>query len=95
MVGLLKEIVETWGDSLSGVTLMAADLRNVYLNKADLREAYLAGADLGRAYLNGADLRGANLREARGLKWERMAGVIIDGTTQLPDYLGPRSSRTR
>ena len=78
--------------NLSDANLSSANLSWAYLQEANLSKAMLYRANLSGAFFGKANLSGVDLREVRGLTWERIEGVIIDGTTQLPDYLGPRPS---
>ncbi|WP_037973122.1 pentapeptide repeat-containing protein [Streptomyces sp. NRRL WC-3742] len=73
--GTCLEAASVYRVDLSGVSLIAANLRHAELGtsvlrqarclEADLRGARLVKADLGGADLSGADLREANLRKAR------------------------------
>jgi hypothetical protein len=64
IVGLLKETVENWKESLEDVDLSLANLEGAQLDSANLREATLVGTNLRNANLENADLRYANLQDA-------------------------------
>lgn len=62
------------------MALRGADLRGVVFDEDD---------DLSRFRLRNADLRGADLRRARGVAPEVLAGAIVDATTRLPGRRRP------
>lgn len=70
------------GAKLPGAHLSKANLRGAYLYKANLQGANLKGAELGEAHLEAVDLR-----RAKKLTKEQLAEAIMDGKTELPDYL--------
>lgn len=81
---------ELRGATLFGANLMEADLSYANLEGADLRYAILSSSNLTEAEIYQAAVNGTTLGDARGMSWEFMWDAIIDSTTALPDYLGPR-----
>jgi uncharacterized protein YjbI with pentapeptide repeats len=75
--------------SLSGSTLLKADLRRVDLQNADLSGANLSGANLSGANLAGtnlsaANLEGADLLDVHGLTKRQISGAKLNSQTRLP-----------
>jgi hypothetical protein len=82
IVELLKETVENWKDSLTGVDLsfaqlQRANLRGAQLDSANLWKANLQEAVLWEANLQGAELFGTNLQRAG------LLGVDLQGADLL------------
>ena len=82
-----RRVLDLAGARVPRTDLSRAKLRQANLSFADLSFASLRGADLEGAILKGTILVGADLTEARNVTAEQLDEAVIDGTTQLPDYL--------
>jgi uncharacterized protein YjbI with pentapeptide repeats len=91
-VGLLKETIENWKDSLNEVDLVSADLVSADLSEAGLKGANLFLVDLRGANLRGADLSSACLRNADldsvDLEGAKLEGADLRGADLRAASLG-------
>jgi uncharacterized protein YjbI with pentapeptide repeats len=87
IVVVLRDTLEMWKTSLTGVNLEDSDLRGADFQKADfegtnLQNADLEGANLKEANLKGANLRCANLRKVN-LEGADLTTAILVGANLL------------
>jgi hypothetical protein len=93
IVGLLKETVEDWKDSLDSAILEGVNLQEAHLDEANFQEAILDGANLQRAWLFGANfqeahLARANLQRAWLIKANLQGAFVAKANLQGAELLG-------